>query len=120
MTGGQVVILGKTGRNFAAGMSGGIAYILNLDPAACNHSLVLLEPVIDPCELEKIRTLVAKHTAHTGSPLGRRVLEKWADYAPRFTRVIPAVYKQIIQDMNRAYDPVPAAKREPGLIVPSR
>ena len=114
------MILGKTGRNFAAGMSGGIAYILNLDPAACNRSLVLLEPVINPCELEKIRTMVAKHTANTGSPMGRRVLENWADFAPQFTRVIPALYKQIIEDINRAYDLVPAAKGKPELIVPGQ
>ena len=102
MTGGKAVILGKTGRNFAAGMSGGIAYILDFDEVCCNKSLVLLENEIDPDELREVRGMIEKHVEYTGSPLGRRILDDWESYAPRFTRVIPRDYKRMLENIDSA------------------
>ncbi|HEX2926888.1 MAG TPA: glutamate synthase large subunit, partial [Ruminiclostridium sp.] len=103
MTGGRVIILGKTGRNFAAGMSGGIAYILDFDEEYCNKSMVLLEKLEDQCEIDEIKAMIEKHVEYTGSPLGRKVLNDMAKYLPRFTRVIPKDYKQMLENINRAY-----------------
>ncbi|WP_018350821.1 glutamate synthase large subunit [Longispora albida] len=88
MTGGTVVVLGPTGRNFAAGMSGGVAYVLDLDPFQVNRELVDLEPVGDPAGL---RGLVSAHLDHTGSTIAAMLL---ADWDPRrFTAVMPREYK---------------------------
>lgn len=101
MTGGKVVILGRTGRNFAAGMSGGVAYLLDFDERYCNKSIVLLEKPADK-ELEEVREMVAKHVAYTGSPLGKKVLESWKEYAGRFTKVIPKDYKKMMESIDQA------------------
>jgi glutamate synthase domain-containing protein 3 len=93
MTGGRVVVLGPTGRNFAAGMSGGIAYVLDFDEARCNTQLVGLEPVDDDTEL---RALVEEHAARTGSEVAARLLASW-DVA-RFTKVMPHDYKRALLD----------------------
>lgn len=103
MTGGKVVILGKTGRNFAAGMSGGVAYILDFEEIYCNKSLILMEKITSEKELKEIREMIRKHVAHTGSPLGRKVLDDWADYAPRFTKIIPKDYKKMMENIDRAH-----------------
>ncbi|AHF10712.1 glutamate synthase large subunit [Dehalobacter restrictus] len=103
MTGGKVVILGKTGRNFAAGMSGGVAYILDFEEIYCNKSLILMEKIASEKELKEIREMIRKHVAHTGSPLGRKVLDVWADYAPRFTKIIPKDYKKMMENIERAH-----------------
>ncbi|HEX2925579.1 MAG TPA: glutamate synthase large subunit [Ruminiclostridium sp.] len=103
MTGGKVVILGKTGRNFAAGMSGGIAYILDFDEAYCNKSMVLLEKLDDQQEIGEIRTMIEKHVEYTGSPLGKRILSDMTNYLKRFTRVIPIDYKQMLENIKRAH-----------------
>jgi glutamate synthase domain-containing protein 3 len=98
MTGGRVVVLGTTGRNFAAGMSGGIAYVLDVDgtfPARCNTELVELEP-LDESDAETIRTLVESHLRHTGSPVAARVLEEWDDQLPLFAKVMPRDYKRVL------------------------
>jgi len=84
MTGGVVVVLGPTGRNFAAGMSGGVAYVLDLDEALCNRELVGLE-ALDESDLDLVRGLVEEHRARTGSALD-------IDYR-RFVKVIPHDYK---------------------------
>ena len=104
MTGGKVVILGHTGRNFAAGMSGGIAYILDFNEQICNKSIVLLEKIDSPEEINEIQAMLRRHVDYTGSPLGKKVLEDWENYLPRFTRVIPKVYKQIITEMSGKSD----------------
>lgn len=101
MTGGKVVILGGTGRNFAAGMSGGIAYVLDFDAARCNQSMVLLEPLEMPEEIDEFKAMISRHVEYTDSPLGRKVLEDWDNYLPRFTKVIPVVYKRVMQEMSR-------------------
>ena len=101
MTGGRVVVLGSTGRNFAAGMSGGVAYVLDADGkfgSRCNQSMVGLGPVED-AELLLLRRLVEKHTALTGSALGRRVLEQWARQP--FVRVMPNDYRRMLEAQAR-------------------
>ena len=96
MTGGTVVVLGPTGRNFAAGMSGGIAYVLDLDPELVNHEMVDLEPLTDADALE-VHELVQRHYAETGSPLAESVLTDWAQRGGSFTKVMPRDYKRVLQ-----------------------
>lgn len=103
MTGGKVVILGKTGRNFAAGMSGGIAYILDFDEIYCNKSLVLLEKIQSEEELNEIKTMIEKHVEYTGSPQGKKVLQDWKSNSVRFTKVIPKDYKRMLENIDKAH-----------------
>ncbi len=103
MTGGKVVVLGKTGRNFAAGMSGGIAYVLDFDGRYCNKSLVLIEKIDSDEEMKEVRKMITKHVEYTGSPLGTRILDDWKNYSNRLTRVIPKDYKQMLININEAY-----------------
>lgn len=103
MTGGKVVILGKTGRNFAAGMSGGIAYILNFDEIYCNKSMVILENNISEEEMNEIKEMIAKHVNYTGSSLGKKVLEDWKNCSAKFTKVIPIDYKRMIENIDKAH-----------------
>ncbi|MDR3601961.1 MAG: glutamate synthase large subunit [Desulfosporosinus sp.] len=103
MTGGKAVILGKTGRNFAAGMSGGVAYILDFDEIYCNKSLVLLEEIESQEELNEIKVMIEKHVGHTGSPLGKKVLNDWKSYSLRFRKVIPKDYKRMLENIDKAY-----------------
>jgi glutamate synthase (ferredoxin) len=104
MTGGKAVILGKTGRNFAAGMSGGIAYILDFDEIYCNKSMVILEKLSSEKELNEIREMIEKHVEYTCSPQGRRVLQDWENYSSRFTKVIPIDYKRMIENIDQAHN----------------
>jgi glutamate synthase (ferredoxin) len=104
MTGGRVVVLGRTGRNFAAGMSGGIAYVLDVDggfAARCNGQMVGREPLEDPEETALVRRMVERHAEATGSAYARRVLEEWARQAPRFVRVVPHDYRRVLQAQAR-------------------
>lgn len=103
MTGGRVVILGDTGRNFAAGMSGGIAYILDFDEIYCNKSMVLLEKDIKEDELKHVKEMIEKHVAYTDSPLGKKILADWSNYAKRFTRIIPKDYKKMMENIEKAH-----------------
>ncbi len=93
MTGGRVVVLGATGRNFAAGMSGGIAYVLDLDPARCNTELVGLDP-LEPADEETVLALLREHVERTGSTVAARLLEDWSP--ARFTKVLPHDYKKAL------------------------
>ncbi len=91
MTGGRVVVLGSTGRNFAAGMSGGIAYVLDEAgdfEAKCNQELVLLESLEDVEEIKEVRAMVEKHVEYTNSSLAEKVLENWDETLPKFVKVI--------------------------------
>jgi glutamate synthase (NADPH/NADH) large chain/glutamate synthase (ferredoxin) len=95
MTGGHVVVLGPTGRNFAAGMSGGIAYVLDVDggfAGRCNMELVAFDP-FEESDVEILRALVEEHRARTGSPVAERVLDGWDAYLPQFVKVMPKDYK---------------------------
>ncbi|HBQ64035.1 MAG TPA: glutamate synthase large subunit, partial [Clostridiales bacterium] len=104
MTGGRVVILGATGRNFAAGMSGGIAYVL--DEAGdfhrrCNMEMVELTPLTDPREIRRVRGMVEKHYRYTGSDSARRVLGDWDQMVSRFVKVYPKDYKRMLEAIAR-------------------
>ncbi len=103
MTGGKVVILGKTGRNFAAGMSGGVAYLLDFDDVTCNKSIVKLEKISSDEEMYQVRSMIKKHVEYTGSPLGKKVLANWKRYVNRFTKVIPKDYKRMLESIDKAY-----------------
>lgn len=103
MTGGRTVILGKTGRNFAAGMSGGIAYILDFDEAYCNKSMVLLERIESEEEMTGIKEMIKKHVEYTNSAVGKKVLADWENYVQRFTKIIPIDFKRMLENINKAY-----------------
>ncbi|MNV37989.1 Ferredoxin-dependent glutamate synthase 1 [compost metagenome] len=107
MTGGRVVVLGGTGRNFAAGMSGGIAYVYDPDNTfvnRCNLEMVLLERVEDQSEAEELRGMIARHAELTGSTLGQRVLDGWQQNLAKFVRVIPKDYKRMLEQIRKAED----------------
>jgi glutamate synthase (NADPH/NADH) large chain len=95
MTGGRVVVIGSTGRNFAAGMSGGIAYVLELDPARCNTQLVGLEP-LDLDDEDVLRELLLEHVERTASPVAQALLDEWQP--ERFVKVFPHDYKRALRD----------------------
>ena len=100
MTNGFVVVLGKVGRNFAAGMSGGLAYVLDekgdFAERRCNHAGVDLEPV--PAEdVEPLRALIERHVEYTGSPRGQWALENWEQMLPKFVKVFPHEYKRVLK-----------------------
>ncbi|WP_175987837.1 glutamate synthase large subunit [Bacillus sp. Marseille-Q1617] len=95
MTGGKVVILGRTGRNFAAGMSGGTAYVLDEDGSfnsRCNKELVLLQPLFDPEETKEVYDLIQNYVNYTNSANGKKILANWDAYVSKFVRVIPKSY----------------------------
>ena len=105
MTGGVVVVLGKTGRNFAAGMSGGEAYVLDDDgqfPARCNMGMVELESVVSPEDKQILRLMVEAHFRYTQSVNARRVLESWDTMLPKFVKVMPSDYKRVLQERKTA------------------
>jgi glutamate synthase (ferredoxin) len=112
MTGGRVVVLGPTGRNFAAGMSGGIAYLLSengLDDtkevtARVNTQMVDVERVDDPKEAAELRALIEKHVKYTGSEHAKNILAAWETKLPKFVRVIPKDYKRALACLKRAHD----------------
>jgi glutamate synthase (ferredoxin) len=104
MTGGRVVILGKTGRNFAAGMSGGVAYIL--DEAGdfatrCNMELVGLEKLVDADEIELVWKLIQRHQAYTKSERAAKILADWNSYVPKFVKVMPQDYKRVLMSLKK-------------------
>jgi glutamate synthase (NADPH) large chain len=133
MTGGIVVVLGQTGRNFAAGMSGGVAYVLDEEgdfAARCNLAMVDLEPVPEEDDLmeqlhhhggdiefhgrvdvssdmtrhdeERLHALIQNHLHYTGSARARHILEHWADYRPKFVKVMPVEYRRALREMEQA------------------
>ncbi|HJZ70320.1 MAG TPA: glutamate synthase large subunit [Vicinamibacterales bacterium] len=98
MTGGRVVVLGRTGRNFAAGMSGGVAYVLNATrdfERRCNHELVDLEP-LDTDDLAFVLDLIVRHVDLTGSSLGARLIAEWPATSLLFTKIMPRDYKRAL------------------------
>jgi len=96
MTGGRVVVLGPTGRNFAAGMSGGIAYVLDLNLARLNREMVDTDP-LDDSDLDFLAEVVSRHHAETGSTVAARLLADWGAAASRFTKVMPQDYKRVLE-----------------------
>ncbi|OFZ66185.1 MAG: glutamate synthase subunit alpha, partial [Betaproteobacteria bacterium RBG_16_56_24] len=126
MTGGMVVVLGQTGRNFAAGMSGGVAYVLDEDGGfekRCNLSMVQLEPVpeelavldgtdvmpdshgrvhfnhLNQADEQALRGQIEKHLRYTGSKRAKQILDNWTAYLPKFTKVMPTEYRRALQEM---------------------
>ena len=101
MTGGEVLVLGKIGRNFAAGMSGGYAYILDCDERYVNTGLVELRPASTEADLKRIKELVEQHVLHTNSAKGRHILENWNNFVNRFTKVVPVAYEEMHAAIER-------------------
>jgi glutamate synthase (NADPH/NADH) large chain len=131
MTGGVVVVLGPTGRNFAAGMSGGVAYVLDEESSfalRANPAMVALETLSDPEDTLKVRVLhddwsalasaelpedglqhdaqrlqilVARHAMYTGSEPAKRVLEHWREWLPKFVKIMPLDYRRALQDLQQ-------------------
>ncbi|MEX2389840.1 MAG: glutamate synthase-related protein, partial [Phycisphaeraceae bacterium] len=104
MTGGRVVILGKTGRNFAAGMSGGIAYVW--DPQGeflqnCNLGMVDLEKLDVQEDIDEVHNLVQRHMDHTGSSIAARMLAEWERIRPQFVKVMPIDYRRVLQQQKQ-------------------
>ncbi len=103
MTGGRVVVLGKTGRNFAAGMSGGIAYVLDENgdfDYYCNKGLVDLTPVEDKADIKELQTMINNHLLNTQSTLASKILTRWEEYLPQFVKVIPFEYKKVLEEQK--------------------
>ncbi|MCB9788735.1 MAG: glutamate synthase large subunit [Deltaproteobacteria bacterium] len=111
MTGGVVVVLGATGRNFAAGMSGGMAFVFDRDREfhkLCNRSMVDLEPLQDEADLRLVHGLVEAHVHHTASPLGQRLLDNWDIMVSRFVKVMPTEYKRAMAERQSSLRPAAA------------
>ncbi len=105
MTGGKVVVLGRTGRNFAAGMSGGVAYILDEQgdfATRCNTQMVGLEKLEDPEEIHDLRQLIQRHVDYTQSQKALKVLAHWDAMLPKFVKVMPRDYKRVLQALQEA------------------
>lgn len=103
MTGGTVVILGRTGRNFAAGMSGGTAYVLDMQgdfATYCNKEIVLLEKLEEIGDSLTVKKVLPQHAEHTGSKLALEILDNWDEYQDKFVKVIPKEYKIVTQKLN--------------------
>ena len=101
MTGGRVVVLGTTGRNFAAGMSGGMAYVWNREgnfDFFCNMEMVELSLLEDTHARKELYELIQKHYRYTGSPLARRMLDDWDRYAEEFIQIVPIEYKKVLHE----------------------
>ena len=114
MTGGVVVVLGKTGRNFAGGMSGGEAFVLNEDgkfELRCNLGMVELEPVTTPEDKATLRNMIEAHLRYTGSQKAKEVLGNWESMLPKFVKVMPMDYKRVLLE-RRAAMAKQHAKRE--------
>ena len=101
MTGGRTVVLGKTGRNFAAGMSGGIAYVYNPDgdfDYYCNMEMVELSLIEDISDIRELHDIISNHYKHTSSPLAKRLLDNWMNEINSFIKVTPIEYKRVLQE----------------------
>ncbi|MCD8026268.1 MAG: glutamate synthase large subunit [Clostridiales bacterium] len=99
MTGGRVVVIGKTGKNFAAGMSGGVAYVLDEDRdlyTKLNKEMVLFSEVTEKYDILELKGLIEEHVKATGSAKGKEILESFEDYLPKFKRIIPHDYKKMM------------------------
>jgi glutamate synthase domain-containing protein 3 len=104
MTGGRVVVLGETGINFAAGMSGGIAYVYDVDrlfDSRCNLDMVDLELVTEHADMEELRDLVERHLRYTGSRKAAGILDEWKACLPFFVKVFPMEYRRVLGKMSK-------------------
>jgi glutamate synthase (NADPH/NADH) large chain len=101
MTGGRAVVLGSTGKNFAAGMSGGLAYVLDVNgnfDYFCNMEMVELTLIEDKSDSEELYKLIVAHANYTQSPIAQRILNDWDNYLKRFIKVTPIEYKKVLQE----------------------
>jgi glutamate synthase domain-containing protein 3 len=99
-----VVVLGTTGRNFAAGMSGGLAYVLDLDrefERRCNAAMVDLEPLVGPEDEAQLKGLIENHARYTGSKRAQAVLAGWAQYRAKFVKVFPKEYRRALAELQQ-------------------
>lgn len=99
MTGGRVVVLGATGKNFAAGMSGGIAYVLDEKSNLyrnLNKEMISIELVESKYDIAELKNMIEKHVAHTGSEKGKEILTHFDEYLPKFKKIIPNDYKRMM------------------------
>ena len=99
MTGGRAVILGKTGKNFAAGMSGGVAYVLDEDNdlyTKVNKQMVSIEKLTSKYDVGELKQMIIDHTAYTNSAKGKEILENFAEYLPKFKKIIPNDYNKMM------------------------
>ncbi|MGN1089282.1 MAG: glutamate synthase large subunit, partial [Huintestinicola sp.] len=99
MTGGRVVVIGKTGKNFAAGMSGGVAYVLDEDRdlyTRLNKEMVLFSEVTEKYDILDLKSLIEEHVKETGSPKGKKILDNFEEYLPKFKKIIPHDYKKMM------------------------
>ncbi|GAB3962760.1 glutamate synthase large subunit [Streptomyces sparsus] len=102
MTGGRAVVLGETGRNFAAGMSGGIAYVIDLDPDNVNRELVPAVGKLDADDQQWLHDAVRRHHEETGSTVAQALLADWGAALPRFSKVVPATYQAVLAAKDAA------------------
>ena len=99
MTGGRVVVLGKTGKNFAAGMSGGIAYVLDEDSdlyKKLNKDMVSSEALTSKYDVLELKEIIQQHVAYTNSEKGKEILDNFGDYLPKFKKIMPHDYKRML------------------------
>ncbi len=104
MTGGRVVVLGGTGRNFAAGMSGGTAYVMDPDGdfhIRCNQEMVELGPLSDQTEINEVKAMIERHVGYTNSELGQRILDDWGNSISQIVKVLPKDYKRMLDAFAR-------------------
>jgi glutamate synthase (ferredoxin) len=104
MTGGRVVVIGPTGRNFAAGMSGGVAYVLDETgdfATRCNKQMVGLDKISDPAEIAEVRGMIERHVKYTRSERAKKVLESWTMLVPKFVKVLPRDYQRMLEAIAR-------------------
>jgi glutamate synthase domain-containing protein 3 len=115
MTGGRAVILGPTGLNFAAGMSGGVAYIYDPKgefPAKCNMGTVDLDPVEDDEDISELRQMIEMHFEYTGSTVADQILDDWPEVLDDFVKVMPIDYKRVLGERRRHDEEIEAAVRD--------
>ena len=99
MTGGRVAVLGKTGKNFAAGMSGGVAYVLDEDSdlyMKLNKEMVSIEEITNKYDVVELKDMIQAHVAYTNSEKGKEILDNFKEYLPKFKKIIPHDYKRML------------------------
>jgi glutamate synthase (ferredoxin) len=104
MTGGVAVVIGPTGRNFAAGMSGGSAFLFDEQgefPQRCNLEMVDLEPLREPEDIELVRDLLIQHAGYTGSTVAARILGDWEWAIGKFVKVMPIDYRRVLEEQKK-------------------
>jgi glutamate synthase (ferredoxin) len=107
MTGGRVVVLGSTGRNFAAGMSGGVAYVMDeagTFKGRCNTQMIGLEELDEPAEIDEVHQMIERHLKYTRSERAQTILNNWQAYAGKFVKVMPKDYKRMLQAIKTVTD----------------